>query len=65
MELDNWDKAEGFASGIKSRVENAPKEVSSIAFRLVMNARKEKKDKCRDYLDELERLMECVDKAGE
>ena len=65
VELDNWDKAEGFASGIKSRVENAPKEVSSIAFRLVMNARKEKKDKCRDYLDELERLMECVDKAGE
>jgi len=65
VELDNWDKAEGFASGIKALSENAPKEVSSIAFRLVMNVRKEKKEKCRDYLDELEGLITSTIKAGE
>ncbi len=65
IELDNWDKAEGFSSGIKSLSENAPKEVSSIAFRLVMNVRKEKKDKCRDYLDELDNIITSTIKAGE
>lgn len=65
VELDNWDKAEGFASAIKSLAENAPKEVSSVAFRLVMNVRKEKKEKCRGYLDELDELIECACKAGE
>ena len=65
VELDNWDKAEGFASGIKALSENAPKEVSSVAFRLVMNVRKEKKDKCRDYLDDLDAQISSVNKAGE
>ena len=65
VELDNWDKAEGFASAIKALTESAPKEVSSVAFRLVMNARKEKKDKCRSFLDELEEMVMCANKAGE
>lgn len=65
VELDNWSKAEGFSSKIKNLVEEGPKEVTSIAFRLVMNVRKEKKEKCRDYLDELEGLITSTDKAGE
>lgn len=65
VELDNWDKAEGFSSNIKSRLEEAPKEISSVAFRLVMNVRKEKKDKCRDYLDDLETKVLSINKEGE
>lgn len=53
VELDNWEKAEKFAENIKKLTAAAPKEVSSLALRLVMSIRKEKKENCTEYLDKL------------
>lgn len=50
VELDNWDRAEGFANVVKKLSETGPEDFSKNAFRLVMNVRKEKKDNCRKYL---------------
>ncbi len=62
VELDNWTKAEGFSESIKKFTEDAPEDIKKTAFRLVMNVRKEKKDKCRELLDELSGHLK---KAGE
>ena len=64
VELENWEKAEGFAENLKKLTENAPKEVSGLAFRLVMNIRKEKKEKCGEYLIELSEQISSIKKAG-
>ncbi len=53
VELDNWDRAEGFAGSLKKLAESGPEDFSKNAFRLVMNVRKGKKDNCRKYLDKL------------
>ena len=65
VELENWAKAEGFAEGIKQLTATAPKEVSSLALRLVMNIRKEKKDKCSGYLEELTDIVDTLKRAGD
>ncbi|MCR4744303.1 MAG: hypothetical protein K5894_03635 [Lachnospiraceae bacterium] len=65
IELDNWMKAEDFAETIKKLTANAPKEVSGLALRLVMNIRKEKKEKCMEYLNELSESVHLMKKAGE
>ncbi|MCR5784644.1 MAG: hypothetical protein K6G40_03250 [Eubacterium sp.] len=65
VELDNWGKAEGFAENLKKLTENAPEEVSKAAFRLVMNVRKEKKEKSAELLEVLNDAMINNVKAGE
>lgn len=58
VELDNWNKAESFANGLKKMLEGTDDSLSKPAFRLVMNVRKEKKEECRKYLDELLQVIE-------
>ncbi|MCR4610809.1 MAG: hypothetical protein K5644_02810 [Lachnospiraceae bacterium] len=58
VELDNWDRAEGFSGVIKKLAETGPEDFSKNAFRLVMNVRKEKKDNCRKYLSKLSDYIE-------
>ncbi len=65
VELENWQKAEDFAENIKKLTVNAPKEISDIALRLVMNIRKEKKEKCSEYLEGLSDAVYAIKKAGE
>lgn len=60
VELDNWEKAEGFSDSIKKLTANAPKEVSGLALRLAMNIRKEKKEKCSEYLNELTGIIDSL-----
>ncbi|MCR5416689.1 MAG: PAS domain S-box protein [Pseudobutyrivibrio sp.] len=60
VELDNWDKAESFASGLKKLLEGTEDSLSKLAFRLVMNVRKEKKDECHQYLEELSQAIESL-----
>ena len=40
MEMDNWEKAEMFAEAIKELLENAPREIKSVALRLKMAVQK-------------------------
>ena len=40
LEMDNWEKSEGFAETIKQLVEGAPREVKSGALRLKMTVQK-------------------------
>ena len=53
------------SENIKKLTANAPKEVSDIALRLVMNIRKEKKEKCSEYLEGLNDAVYELKKAGE
>ncbi len=53
VELENWDKAEGFSTTLKKLLEQGEDNLSKLAFRLVMNVRKEKKEECQKYLEEL------------
>ncbi len=65
VELENWEKAEGFAESIKKLTQTAPKYVSDLGLRLVMSVRKEKKDKCTGYLDELSEAINEIQFIGE
>jgi hypothetical protein len=45
VEMENWEKAEGFADVIKHLTEGAPHEVKSVALRLKMAVQKADYDK--------------------
>lgn len=60
VELDNWGKAESFAAGLKKLLEGTEDNLSKLSFRLVMNVRKEKKEECRKYLDDLMQAIESI-----
>ena len=64
VELENWGKAEGFAASLKRIAEGGPQELSKLAFRLVMNVRKEKQDECRKYLEEMKKTIDLIQEAG-
>ncbi len=45
IEMDNWEKAEGFAETLKKLLEDAPREIKSTALRLKMSVQKGDYDK--------------------
>lgn len=57
MEMDNWEKAEGFAETVKQLVEEAPREVKSAALRLKMAVQKGDYEKATAAY---EMLKECL-----
>ena len=65
VEMDNWEKAEGFAETIKQLVEEAPREIKSGALRLKMAVQKGDYDKTATAVDTLRSLMEESDDTGE
>lgn len=56
VEMENWEKAEGFMETLRQLTEEAPQEVKRVVLRLKMAVQKENYDKVsREYkaLDEL------------
>jgi hypothetical protein len=54
MEMENWEKAEGFADSIKQLTEGAPKEIKTKALRLKMAVQKEDYEKAMDAFNKLQ-----------
>lgn len=65
IEMDNWEKSEGFAETIKQLVEDAPREVKSMALRLKMSVQKGDYEKAMTAIDTLKALMEESDDRGQ
>ena len=65
IEMDNWEKSEGFAEAIKQLVEDAPREIKSGALRLKMAVQKGDYEKAMAAVDTLKALMEGSNDAGE
>lgn len=58
MEMENWEKAEGFMETIKQLTEEAPREVSRAILKLKMAIQKENYDKASAGFEELRKLIE-------
>jgi len=59
LELDNYQRAEGFADTVKSLVADGPSDLKSLAFRMQMSIRKEDGENANRYLNDLcSRIME-------
>ncbi len=58
VEMENWEKAEGFADTVKQLTADAPKEVKSAALRLKMAIQKENYDKTAAAFETLNAFME-------
>ncbi len=58
IEMDNWEKSEGFAETIKQLLEGAPREFKSAALRLKMSVQKGDYEKAVAAVDTLQKLME-------
>jgi len=58
IEMENWEKAEGFAETVKQLVEEAPREVKSMALRLKMAVQKGDYDKSVAAVEGLQQLTE-------
>ena len=57
VEMDNWEKAEGFMTAIKQLTDSAPQEVRSKALRLKMAVQKADYDKTIAAYEELAALL--------
>ncbi len=57
MEMDNWEKAEGFAETVKQLVESAPREVKSAALRLKMAVQKGDYEKAQAAFETLKEML--------
>lgn len=58
VEMENWEKAEGFADTVKQLTGEAPKEVKNTALRLKMAIQKENYDKASAAFDKMNALMD-------
>ncbi len=58
VEMENWEKAEGFADTVKQLTVEAPKEVKNTALRLKMAIQKENYDKTAAAFETLNGFME-------
>ena len=58
IEMENWEKSEGFADTIKQLVEEAPREVKSIALRLKMAVQKADYEKAVAAVETLQKMVE-------
>ena len=57
MEMDNWEKAEGFAETIKELLSEAPGEIKSAALRLKMAVQKGDYEKAVAAYETLQKLL--------
>ena len=58
MDMENWQKAESFATMLKQLVSNGSKDLQRLAFRMEMSIRKSDCDKAREYARKVkEQLM--------
>lgn len=57
VEMDNWEKAEGFMTAIKQLTDTAPQEIRTGALRLKMAVQKADYDKINIAYDELMKLL--------
>lgn len=57
MEMDNWEKAEGFAETVKQLLEDAPREVKSAALRLKMAVQKGDYEKSVTAYETLQKML--------
>lgn len=58
VEMENWEKAEGFMETIKQLTDEAPREVSRTILKLKMAIQKENYEKVSAGFEELKKLME-------
>ena len=56
--MENWEKAEMLAEGIKQLVEEAPKEIKSAALRMKMAVQKEDTKKAAESHERLQKMIE-------
>lgn len=63
-ELENWEKAEGFALSIRDLTKDAPKEVKSLALRLKMAVQKEDYDKTAQNVTHLRECLKDETEGG-
>lgn len=57
MEMDNWEKAEGFADAIKQLLNDAPAEIKSAALRLKMAVQKGDYEKAAAAYENLQKCL--------
>lgn len=57
MEMDNWEKAEGFAEAIKQLLNDAPAEIKSAALRLKMAVQKGDYEKAVTAYENLQKCL--------
>ena len=57
VEMDNWEKAEGFMTAIKQLTDNAPQEIRTKTLRLKMAVQKADYDKTIAAYEELEAAL--------
>ena len=57
VEMDNWEKAEGFAEYIKQLLEEAPRETKSAALRLKMAVQKADYEKTAAAFEILQQMV--------
>ena len=62
MEMDNWEKAEGFAETVKQLLAEAPGEIKSAALRLKMAVQKGDYEKS---VTAYETLQKCLGQNGD
>lgn len=58
IDMENWEKAEGFADAVKKMTAQAPKDVKTAALRLKMAVQKEDQEKAREYHKTLKGLLD-------
>ena len=57
LEMNNWEKAEGFTDTIKRLTAEAPKEIKTSALRLKMAVQKEDYDKSMESYEQLKSYL--------
>ncbi len=57
MDMDNWQKAEGFATAIKQLVSGGSRDLQKEAFRMEMAIRKSDSDKARQCAEKVKELL--------
>lgn len=57
MDMDNWQKAEGFATAVKQLVSGGSKELQRQAFRMEMAIRKSDCDKARQCAEAVKEML--------
>lgn len=57
VEMENWEKAEGFANIMRELTEDAPKEIKNKALRAKMSVQKEDYDKTADAVNDMRELL--------
>jgi len=57
MDMENWQKAESFATTLKQLVSMGSKDLQRLAFRMEMSIRKSDCDKARDYAQKIQEQL--------